>query len=163
MARDVEFIGFVGTQHQSEIHAAEGPVVDRDYVRAVAQAQEYGGFDRFLVAFHSISPDSLLLAAYAASVTERIPLMVAHRPGFTAPTVAARQFATLDHLTGGRAGVHIITGGSDAELKQDGDFLTKDQRYARTSEYLDVVKASWTSRSEERRVGKECRSRWSPY
>ena len=71
--------------------------------------------------------------------------MIAHRPGFTAPTVAARQLATLDHLTNGRAGVHIITGGNDQELKQDGDFLTKDERYARTSEYLDVVKASWTS------------------
>ena len=83
----------------------------------VAQAQEYGGFDRFLVAFHSTSPESLLIAAYAASVTERINLMIAHRPGFTAPTVAARQLATLDHLTNGRAGVHIITGGNDQELK----------------------------------------------
>jgi alkanesulfonate monooxygenase len=145
MTQDVEFIGFVGTQYQSETHPAEGPVVDRDYIRAAAQAQEYGGFDRFLVAFHSTSPDSLLVAAYAASVTERINLMIAHRPGFTAPTVAARQLATLDHLTGGRAGVHIITGGSDRELAQDGDHLTKDERYARASEYLDVVKASWTS------------------
>ena len=41
--------------------------------------------------------------------------------------------------------MHIITGGSDRELAQDGDHLTKDERYARTSEYLDVVKASWTS------------------
>src|SRR5918993_1030091 len=145
MSQDVEFIGFVGTQYQSETHPAKGPVVDLDYIRAVAQAQEYGGFDRFLVAFHSTAPDSLLAAAYAASVTERINLMIAHRPGFTAPTVAARQLATLDHLTGGRAGVHIITGGSDRELAQDGDHLTKDERYARTSEYLDVVKASWTS------------------
>ena len=145
MPQDVEFIGFVGTQYQSETHPAEGPVIDRDYIRVVAQAQEYGGFDRFLVAFHSTSPDSLLLAAYAASVTERIHLMVAHRPGFTAPTVAARQLATLDHLTGGRAGVHIITGGSDRELAQDGDHLTKDERYARTDEYLDIVRASWTA------------------
>lgn len=145
MSSDVEFIGFVGSQYGSETHPAEGPVIDRDYIRALAQAQEYGGFDRFLVAFHSTSPDSLLLAAYAASVTERINLMIAHRPGFTAPTVAARQLATLDHLTGGRAGVHIITGGDDRELAQDGDHLTKDERYARTSEYLDIVRTSWTS------------------
>jgi alkanesulfonate monooxygenase len=145
MSKNVEFIGFVGSHYESEVHPAEGPIVDRDYIRAVAQAQEYGGFDRFLVAFHATSPESQHIAAYAASVTERINLMIAHRPGFTAPTVAARQLATLDHLTGGRAGVHIITGGNDQELKQDGDFLTKDERYARTSEYLDVVKASWTS------------------
>jgi alkanesulfonate monooxygenase len=143
--RPVEFIGYVAAQYGSETHASSGPVIDRDYIRAVAQAHEYGGFDRFLVAFHSTSPDSLLLAQYAAAVTERINLMVAHRPGFVAPTVAARQFATLDHLTKGRAGIHIITGGNDAELAQDGDFLTKDERYARSSEYLDVMKAAWTS------------------
>ena len=51
MSKDVEFIGFVGTHYESEVHLAEGPVIDRDYIRAVAQAQEYGGFDRFLVAF----------------------------------------------------------------------------------------------------------------
>jgi len=145
MSKDVEFIGFVGTRYESEAHPAEGPVIDLDYIRALAQAQEYGGFDRFLVAFHSTSPESQHIAGYAASVTERIHLMIAHRPGFTAPTVAARQLATLDHLTKGRVGVHIITGGNDQELKQDGDFLSKDERYARTSEYLDVVKASWTS------------------
>jgi alkanesulfonate monooxygenase len=145
MSTDIEFIGFVGTRYESEAHPAEGPIIDRDYIRAVAEAQEYGGFDRFLVAFHSSSPESQHVAAYAASVTQRINLMIAHRPGFTAPTVAARQLATLDHLTNGRAGVHIITGGSDQELEQDGDFLTKDERYARTSEYLDVVKATWTS------------------
>ena len=141
----VEFIGYVAPQYGSETHAAEGPVIDRDYLRAAAQAHEYGGFDRVLVAFHSTTPDSFSLAQYIASVTERIGLMIAHRPGFVSPTVAARQLATLDHLSGGRAGVHIITGGNDSELAQDGDFLTKDERYARTSEYLDVVKASWTS------------------
>jgi alkanesulfonate monooxygenase len=71
--------------------------------------------------------------------------MIAHRPGFTAPTLAARQFATLDQFTGGRVAVHIITGGSDVELRQDGDFLTKDERYERTDEYLDVVLKTWTS------------------
>jgi alkanesulfonate monooxygenase len=41
--------------------------------------------------------------------------------------------------------VHIITGGSDAEQRRDGDYLTKDERYARTDEYLDIVKQAWTS------------------
>jgi len=71
--------------------------------------------------------------------------MIAHRPGFTAPTVAARQFATLDQFTGGRIAVHIITGGSDDEMARDGDHLTKDERYERTSEYLDIVRQEWTS------------------
>jgi alkanesulfonate monooxygenase len=83
-----------------------------------------------------------LLAGHAASVTRRLSLLIAHRPGFTAPT---RQFATLDVLTGGRIAMHVITGGSDKELRQDGSFIAKDERYARTDEYLDVVGREWTS------------------
>lgn len=141
----VEFIGYIGTQHQSEIHPAQGPVIDRTYVERVARAHEDGGFDRALVAFGSTSPESQLVVAHAASVTQRLGFMIAHRPGFTAPTVAARQLATLDQFSGGRVAVHIITGGSDDELAKDGDHLTKDERYARTSEYLDIVRQEWTS------------------
>ena len=141
----VEFIGYIGAQHGSEIHPPSGPALDRDYVAKVARAHEEGGFDRALVAFGSTSPESQHLAGYAASVTERLGFMIAHRPGFTQPTVAARQLATLDQLTGGRIAVHIITGGSDEEMAKDGDHSTKDVRYARTSEYLDIVRQEWTS------------------
>jgi alkanesulfonate monooxygenase len=97
------------------------------------------------VAFGSTSPESQLIVAHAAGVTRNLGFMIAHRPGFTAPTVAARQLATLDHFSGGRVAVHIITGGSDEELKADGDHLSKAERYARTDEYLDIVRLEWTS------------------
>ena len=80
--------------------------------------------------------------------------MIAHRPGFTAPTLAARQLATLDHFSRGRAAVHIITGGNDAELRQDGDHLTKDERYARTSEYLHILRQEWTAKKPFDYAGK---------
>jgi len=140
----VEFIGFIGTQHASEIHLPSGPAIDVSYVEKTARVHEEGGFDRALVAFHSTGPESQLVVAHAASVTKKLNFMIAHRPGFTQPTLAARQLATLDHFTGGRVAVHIITGGSDEELAKDGDHLTKDERYARTSEYLDIVRAEWT-------------------
>lgn len=142
---DIEFIGMIQAQKVSEIHPARGPAIDRDYVRAFAQAHEQGGFDRVLVPHHSTSPDATLTVAYAASVTERIHFMLAHRPGFVAPTLAARQFASLDHFSGGRLAVHYISGGSDEEQKRDGDWLDHDQRYARTDEYLDVLRKVWTS------------------
>jgi alkanesulfonate monooxygenase len=141
----VEFIGFVGFQHSSEIHPATGPVLDAAYVETLARAHQDGGFDRVLIAFHSVSADSIIVAAHVAAAAPRLGLMIAHRPGFAAPTVAARQLATLDQLTGGRVAVHIITGGSDQELAKDGDNLTKDERYARTDEYLDIVRQEWTS------------------
>jgi len=141
----VEFIGFVAPHRVSEIHPAPGEAIEPDYLRLLAQAHEWGGFDRVLVAFYATAPDALLLAAQVASVTERIGLMIAHRTGFTAPTVATRQFATLDRLTGGRVAIHAISGGDDRELARDGDHLTKDVRYARTGEFLDVLRLSWTS------------------
>lgn len=141
----VEFIGYIGTNLSSEIHPNEGPIIDKAHVEAVAKAHDAGGFDRALVAFGSTSPESQLVVAHAASVTEKLGFMIAHRPGFTAPTVAARQLATLDQFTGGRIAVHIITGGSDDELRKDGDHTTKDERYARTDEYLDVLRSEWTS------------------
>jgi len=141
----IEFIGYIGTRLQSEIIAPSTQVLDPAHVEEAARIHEEGGFDRALVAFHSTSPESILVASHAASVTKRLSLLIAHRPGFTAPTLAARQFATLDVFTGGRIALHVITGGDDAELAQDGSYLSKDERYARTDEYLDVVRREWTS------------------
>jgi alkanesulfonate monooxygenase len=141
----VEFIGYVGHFNSSETMRREGPAIDVDHIEAMAKAQEYVGFDRVLVAFNSTSAESILISQHVANVTQRLKLMIAHRPGFTAPTLAARQLATLDQISRGRVAVHIITGGNDIELAQDGDHLTKDERYARTSEYLDIVRQEWMS------------------
>ncbi len=141
----VEFIGYVGHFNSSETMRRTTLAIDPAFIEASAKAQEYGGFDRVLVAFNSTSAESILVAQHIAAVTERLGLMIAHRPGFTAPTLAARQLATLDHFSKGRTAVHIITGGNDVELAQDGDGLTKDERYARTSEYLDIFRQEWTS------------------
>lgn len=140
----VEFIGMISTKDQSETRLSGGPVIDKDYTRRFARAHEDAGFDRVLIGYASSQPDGLQVAAYAAAHTERLGFLVAHRPGFVAPTLAARQFTTLDQFTGGRIAVHIITGGHDAEQRADGDYLTKDERYARTDEYLDIVKLAWT-------------------
>lgn len=140
----VDIIGMIQSQKQSEIHSPSGPVVDRDYVRAFAQAHEQAGFDRILVPHHSTGPSATLTISYAAAVTERIHFMLAHRPGFIAPTLAAREIASLDQFSGGRLGVHFISGGSDDEQKRDGDYLDHDERYARTDEYLTILKRVWT-------------------
>ena len=141
----VEFIGMISTKDQSETRLNRGPVIDKDYTRRFVRAHEDAGFDRVLIGYASSQPDGTQVAAYAAAHSERLGFLVAHRPGFVAPTLAARQFATLDQFSGGRIAVHIITGGNDAEQRRDGDYLTKDERYARTDEYLDVVKLAWTS------------------
>lgn len=141
----VEFIGLVGNQEGSEALATQGPVVDKKYVRTSSIAHENAGFDRALIGYSSFSPDGFQLAAYLAHQTTRLSPLLAHRPGFVAPSLAARSFATLDQLSDGRLAINFITGGNDTEQQRDGDFLTHDERYARTDEYLDVLKKVWTS------------------
>src|SRR5258708_1709599 len=104
---------------------------------------------RLLVGYSSSSAEGFLVALYAAMRTERLGYLVAHRPGFVAPTLLARKIATFDHLTGGRLAVHIITGKSDDEQHGDGDFSPKDERYRRGVGYLELMKVVW---SEEEAV-----------
>ena len=140
----VQFIGMIQPGEVSETFALQGQPVNPAYVRAFAQAHEHAGFDRILVPASGTSPDNLLTVAYAAGATQHIKFLLAHRPGFAAPTVAARQLATLDHYTGGRVAVHYISGGSDEDQQRDGDFLNHDERYARTDEYLGLLRRVWT-------------------
>lgn len=141
----IEFIGLTATQETSETLLPHGPAVNKEYLAALAKAHEYAGFDRVLIAHSSSSVDGLQVASFVAQQTEHLGILLAHRPGFVSPTLAARQFATLDHFSDGRLAIHIITGGDDTEQQRDGDFLTHDQRYQRTDEYLDVVKRTWKS------------------
>lgn len=141
----VEIIGMITTQKQSEIHAPQSPTIDPDYTRRFAQAHESAGFDRILVPQHYTGPDPSQVVAHAAAVTERVGFLLAHRPGFSGPAFAARQLATLENFIGGRLAVHIISGGSDEEQRRDGDFLDHDARYARTDEYLEVMRRTWTA------------------
>jgi len=139
-----EIIGLHFHADSSELHPTKG-VYDAAFARAYAIAHEEAGFDRILIGQTATWPDGLAMAGHLAAVTSRLRFMVAHRPGFVAPTMAARLFATLDQLSHGRVGVHIIAGASDVETQADGDFLTKSQRYARAREYVDVLRAMWSA------------------
>jgi alkanesulfonate monooxygenase len=142
----LEFVGAIGTHNTSEYRPGKGgPIVDKTFVSTFARAHEHAGFDRVLIGYFSSSPDGFQVAAYAGQQTERLKFLLAHRPGFVAPTLAARQLATLDQFIDGRLAVHIITGGAEHEQARDGDFLDKATRYARTDDYLDLVKKTWTS------------------
>jgi len=143
----MEIIGMISTTLASELYGRSiiSGDVDPAFITRFARVHEDGGFDRVLVGYGSSGADGFAVTAHAASVTTRLGYLIAHRPGFVAPTLAARKAATLDHVTGGRIALHIITGGSDAEQQRDGDFLDHDARYRRTDEYLDVMRRTWAS------------------
>jgi alkanesulfonate monooxygenase len=142
----VEFVGMIFHRDDSEVTAGryEGDI-DPEFVRRFARAHEDGGFDSVLIGYGSSGPDGWSLATWGAAATQRLRFLLAHRPGFVVPTLAARKAATIDQLSGGRLSLHIVTGGSDQEQARDGDFLDKEARYRRTDEYIDVLRKTWTS------------------
>ena len=116
-----------------------------NYVVEFAQAHEAADFDMALVGYSSSSAEGFLVAQHAAAHTEKLGYLIAHRPGFVAPTLMARKIATFDQITNGRCAVHIITGKSDAEQQGDGDYFPKHERYERAAEYLHVMRKTWTT------------------
>jgi len=143
----IEVIGMIGVRPEGADGAAVhviGGEIDAAWVRDFSRAHERADFDKVLVGYTSTAAEGFLVASHAAAHTERLGYLIAHRPGFVAPTLAARKAATLDQFTGGRVSLHIITGGSDADQAKDGDWLDHDTRYRRTDEYLALLRRTWT-------------------
>ena len=140
----VEMIGWIAPRVSSEIIPPEGPPFDPAVIAETAQIHEAADFDRVLIGYFSNAPDGFLIGAHAAACTDRLQFLLAHRPGFVAPTVAARKLATLDQLSGGRLAVHLIAGGNDDDQARDGDFTDHATRYRRTSDYATVLHKTWT-------------------
>ncbi|GAA3844777.1 LLM class flavin-dependent oxidoreductase [Saccharothrix violaceirubra] len=143
----VEFLGIGGTNDGSETAPRTAGSFDKEYTLRLARAHEEHGWDRVLFAYGSGAPDPAQAAAYVATKLDRLQILLAHRPNVSYPTFAAKTFATLDQISDGRLTVHFITGGTDHEQQREGDYLTKDDRYSRTREYIGIVKKAWTSRT----------------
>jgi FMNH2-dependent dimethyl sulfone monooxygenase len=124
------------------------------YVKRLAQRSEEIGFDLTLIAelnlndikgVHAPSLDAWSTAAALAAVTERLELMVAVRPTFHLPALLAKQAANMDHMSGGRVSLNVVSSWWADEARKYGvAFEQHDDRYARTSEWLDVVDGVWS-------------------
>lgn len=141
----VEFLGMGAPNDGTEAKTRTTEVFDKKYAAKVARIHEDNNWDHVLFAYGSGSPDPILQAGWVAANTDHIQIRLAHRPNTSFPTVAAKQFLTLDHLAEGRLTVHFITGGDQTDQKREGDYLPKDERYARTKEYIEIVRKAWTS------------------
>jgi FMNH2-dependent dimethyl sulfone monooxygenase len=131
----------------------EGMEATWSYVSRLARRSEAIGFDVTLVAELNLNdikgPDAPSLDAWTttaalAAVTERLELMVAVRPTFHPPALCAKQAANVDHLSGGRLTLNVVSSWWADEARQYGvEFDTHDARYKRTAEWLDVVSGMW--------------------
>ncbi|MBU9831001.1 FMNH2-dependent alkanesulfonate monooxygenase [Rahnella sp. FC061912-K] len=113
-------------------------VVDHSYLQQIAQAADRLGFGGVLLPTGRSCEDSWLVAASLISVTQRLKFLVALRPGIISPTLAARQAATLDRLSGGRALFNLVTGGDPAELAAEGLHLNHKERYEASAEFTRI-------------------------
>ncbi len=112
--------------------------VDHGYLQQIAQAADRLGFGGVLIPTGRSCEDSWLVAASLIPVTQRLKFLVALRPGIISPTVAARQAATLDRLSNGRALFNLVTGGDPDELAGDGLHLSHAERYEASVEFTRI-------------------------
>jgi alkanesulfonate monooxygenase len=140
-----EFISLTSPNASTELNPIPGAPVDPQYLVRYAKALDDYGFNYTLVPYDSSWFDPWTIGATIAAATKNVKIIIALRPNTLYPTVAAKALATLDQLSSGRAVVHFIAGGSDAEQAKEGDFLTKDQRYGRLEEYIKILRRAWQS------------------
>jgi len=116
---------------------------DPDYLLQVALAAERMGFEAMLTPTGTYCEDAWITTASLLGRTDRIKFLVAFRPGFLSPTLAAQMASTYQRMSGGRLLVNVVTGAEATELARFGDFLDHDTRYARTGEFLGILRAAW--------------------
>jgi dimethylsulfone monooxygenase len=135
----------------------EGMEASWSYVSRLAQRSEQIGYSLSLIAELNLndikgveapSLDAWSTSAALAAVTERLELMVAVRPTFHAPALFAKQAANIDHISNGRLALNVVSSWWQQEARMYGvAFDRHDDRYARTSEWLDVVDGVWSQSS----------------
>src|ERR1700712_1747685 len=116
---------------------------DIGYIGQIARSAEQLGFRGALTPTSSWCEDGWVITAGLTQVTERFEFLVAFRPGLASPTLAAQMAATFQRISGGRLLLNVVTGGDDAEQRRFGDRLSKEQRYERCGEYLEILRALW--------------------
>src|SRR6185369_11867413 len=123
----------VGASHASSHHTVPDNyrAPTRRYLGEIARAADRLGYEGVLTPTGTWCEDAWLTASALLAETERLK------------TLAAQQTATLQRFSEGRVLLNIVTGGDDTEQQRFGDWLSHDQRYARTGEFLHIVNSLW--------------------
>ena len=140
---DLSLGNAVGASGSRIVEGSVERAPDISYIGQIARSAEQLGFDAALTPTSSWCEDAWVMTAALTQVTQRFRFLVAFRPGFTSPTLAAQMAATFQRVSGGRLLLNVVTGGDDAEQRRFGDHLGKEERYARAGEFLAIVRALW--------------------
>jgi alkanesulfonate monooxygenase len=108
------------------------------------QLAEAIGIESVLMALGFTRPEPMALSAALGMKTTKIKFMVACRAGLISPTLFVQQVNTVSSLTEGRICINMVTGHTPHELRYYGDWLSHDERYERTEEFLSICRRFWT-------------------
>jgi alkanesulfonate monooxygenase len=129
---------------------SQGPTAQRDpdidYLAQVARAAEQLGFEGVLTPTGTWCEDAWLTTAALIRETKTLKFLVAFRPGIISPTLAAQMAGTYQRISGGRLLLNIVTGGDAIEQRRFGDWHDHDGRYARTDEFLSILRGVWSGK-----------------
>ncbi|MFE3184121.1 LLM class flavin-dependent oxidoreductase [Streptomyces violascens] len=147
--------------------------VDLDHYRELARIAERGTFDSLFLAdgpvlFSNIGQrpagvlEPLTLLTALAVATEHIGLIATASTSYNSPYNLARRFASLDHISGGRAGWNIVTTAGAEAARNFGldDEPTHATRYERAAEFLDVALKLWDSWEDDLVVADKAQGVW---
>ena len=127
---------------ETAVGAFREPTVE--YLGDVARTAEKLGFEGVLTPTGTFCEDAWLTTAALIRETRTLKFLVAFRPGVINPVLAAQMAAAYQRLSGGRLMLNVVTGGEPTEQARFGDTAPKDVRYARTDEFLSVVRGAWS-------------------
>lgn len=144
-----EVIGWVHSSIATDDPRAVGRAPDIGYLAAVAQAAERFGFESVLTPTGTWCEDAWVVTAALTQLTSRLKFIVAFRPDSVAPTLAAQMAATYQRVSGGRLLLNVVNGGDDEEQRRFGDWLEHDRRYARTDEFLSILRGAWSGTAHD--------------
>ncbi|WP_089158361.1 LLM class flavin-dependent oxidoreductase [Micromonospora sp. NBS 11-29] len=141
----LELLWYIPNQVQPG-HRGDDVVTDHNSLPALtghARALEEHGWDGALIGTGWGRPDTFTVAAALTARTTTFQPLIAIRPGYWRPANFAAAAATLDHLSEGRVMVNVVSGRDDLAAYGDSE-TDQGHRYARTREFLRIVRRLWT-------------------
>ncbi len=123
-----------------------------DYNIKLAQLAEQAGFDyalsqiRFTAGYGAeFQHESVSFSQALLQATKRLKVLAAILPGPWHPAVVAKQLATIDHISGGRVAINVVSGWFKGEFHAIGEpWLEHDERYRRSEEFIRALRGIWT-------------------
>lgn len=128
-----------------------------EHFERVSLAAETAGFDYMLVPVSPACWDAWVTASFLLARTKKLKALVAIKPGFIHPVAQAKMVAAMDQLSQGRVYLNLIAGISEKDAEAEGQFASKEKRYAQLDEEVRMLKRLWTE-EEVRHEGKYYRT-----